>query len=140
MRKRVVAARAANGHRGRCWTVAATQLWARPGLLTPGRTWVRTVLFGRFPSTPLWQAKMTIARPLSSREGVAQLRRLAFERMRAEVGVPDLRQPIPPAPDRTVVSYAQQRLWLAHQLDPGSIAYNVPIAVRLCGPLNIAAL
>ena len=38
------------------------------------------------------------------------------------------------------VSFVQERLWFIDQLDPGSHAYNVPIAVRLKGPLEIAAL
>src|SRR5215216_4643250 len=37
-------------------------------------------------------------------------------------------------------SYAQQRLWLLDQLDPGSPAYNVPTVTRLRGRLDIAAL
>ena len=38
------------------------------------------------------------------------------------------------------LSFAQQRLWFIHQLEPDSAAYNVPIAVRLKGDLNIPAL
>jgi amino acid adenylation domain-containing protein/FkbM family methyltransferase len=38
------------------------------------------------------------------------------------------------------LSYAQQRLWFADQLRPDTALYNVPVAVRLSGPLNIAAL
>ncbi|MFI6684901.1 amino acid adenylation domain-containing protein [Streptomyces sp. NPDC050485] len=34
----------------------------------------------------------------------------------------------------------QQRLWLLHQREPGSTAYNVPLAFRLDGTLDIAAL
>jgi acyl carrier protein len=38
------------------------------------------------------------------------------------------------------VSFAQQRLWFLHQLQPRGAAYNVPAAVRLTGRLNIPAL
>jgi amino acid adenylation domain-containing protein len=41
---------------------------------------------------------------------------------------------------RLPLSFAQQRLWFLHQLDPESIAYNLPRAIRLSGPLNVAAL
>ncbi|MEO1619801.1 MAG: condensation domain-containing protein, partial [Cyanobacteria bacterium J06632_3] len=39
-----------------------------------------------------------------------------------------------------VLSSSQQRLWLLEQIDPGSIAYNMPKALRLSGPLNQVAL
>lgn len=38
------------------------------------------------------------------------------------------------------LSFAQARLWLLEQLHPGSNAYNISAAVRLCGELNITAL
>jgi amino acid adenylation domain-containing protein len=41
-----------------------------------------------------------------------------------------------PAP----LSLEQQRLWFFNQLEPGSPLYNMPIASRLRGPLNPAAL
>jgi len=38
------------------------------------------------------------------------------------------------------LSFAQQRMWLLHQLEPTSAAYNEPEAVRITGPLNVVAL
>ncbi|KPA90492.1 amino acid adenylation enzyme/thioester reductase family protein [Pseudomonas asplenii] len=42
--------------------------------------------------------------------------------------------------ERDGLSYAQQRMWFLWQLDPRSAAYNLPMAVRLQGPLDLAAL
>ena len=41
-----------------------------------------------------------------------------------------------PAP----LSFAQQRLWLIDQVQPGSAAYNMPLALRLDGRLDVGAL
>ncbi|MEZ6088046.1 MAG: amino acid adenylation domain-containing protein [Pirellulaceae bacterium] len=38
------------------------------------------------------------------------------------------------------LSFAQQRLWFLEQLDPDRCSYNMPAALRLRGPLNVAAL
>ncbi len=54
----------------------------------------------------------------------------------------------PPAPPMERVprsgplplSFAQQRLWVVDQLEPGSAAYNMPYALRLRGSLDSAAL
>ncbi len=39
-----------------------------------------------------------------------------------------------------MMSFAQERLWFLHQLDPTSAAYNIPAALRLRGPLDTEAL
>ncbi len=38
------------------------------------------------------------------------------------------------------LSFAQQRLWFIDQLAPGGTVYNIPLAVRLSGALNVMAL
>ncbi len=38
------------------------------------------------------------------------------------------------------LSFAQHRLWFLDQLRPGNISYNMPMAVRFLGALNLSAL
>ncbi|WP_122611274.1 non-ribosomal peptide synthetase [Pseudomonas viridiflava] len=42
--------------------------------------------------------------------------------------------------ERDGLSYAQQRMWFLWQLEPSSAAYNLPMAVRLDGELQVEAL
>ena len=54
-------------------------------------------------------------------------------------------EPLPPVRRVThgpsaPLSFAQQRLWILDKLEPHSAAYNLPSALRLEGPLDIAAL
>ncbi len=43
-------------------------------------------------------------------------------------------------PDRIPLSYAQQRMWFLNRFDNSSLAYNVPLAIRLTGTLDAAAM
>ncbi|HEU4325811.1 MAG TPA: amino acid adenylation domain-containing protein [Roseiflexaceae bacterium] len=75
-------------------------------------------------------------RALFEHPTVAQLAPMLERAARAEA------PPIVPAPPGTPrpLSFAQQRIWFLDQLDPGSSAYNIPLALRLDGPLDPVAL
>ncbi len=38
------------------------------------------------------------------------------------------------------LSFAQERLWFLHQREPASAAFNIPIVIRITGPLDLSAL
>ncbi|WP_327142336.1 non-ribosomal peptide synthase/polyketide synthase [Nocardia sp. NBC_01327] len=45
-----------------------------------------------------------------------------------------------PRPERLPLSPAQQRMWFLNRFDGNSIAYTIPLALRLTGDLDVAAL
>src|SRR6185295_7111621 len=45
-----------------------------------------------------------------------------------------------PDPAQAPLSFAQQRLWFIDQFQPGSPLYNVPLALRVEGPLDVRVL
>ncbi|MGO2452252.1 amino acid adenylation domain-containing protein [Pseudomonas taetrolens] len=69
--------------------------------------------------------------------------RREFLQKMQEQGVSFGQLPIPattPADEPCELSYAQQRQWFLWQLDPEGAAYHIPAALRLHGPLQVAAL
>jgi len=50
------------------------------------------------------------------------------------------RIPLAPRGSRLPLSSSQQRMWLHQRLNPGSAAYNLTVAVRLDGELDVTAL
>ncbi|MBH8554256.1 amino acid adenylation domain-containing protein [Nostocaceae cyanobacterium CENA357] len=69
-------------------------------------------------------------------------RALLEKRLQGKFAADSSEQTIPKRPHNQSVplSFAQQRLWFLHQLDPKSATYNQPVAVQLTGWLNVEAL
>ena len=71
---------------------------------------------------------------------VAGLAEVIETAIRAEQGV-ELAPILPVSRDQELpLSFAQQRMWFLNQLEPDNAYYNVPLAVRLSGKLNVTAL
>jgi len=79
-------------------------------------------------------------RDLFEAPGLADLATRVEAALQAGAGA--LLPPLVPVPRRgpLPLSFAQQRLWLVDQLEPGSPQYNMPVALRIAGPLDAEAL
>ena len=71
---------------------------------------------------------------------VAMLADVIETTSRAEQGLHELKIETVSRATEIPLSFAQQRLWYVDQLQPGGHAYNIAIAVRIKGPLNVVAL
>nr|WP_227027201.1 non-ribosomal peptide synthetase [Corallococcus soli] len=97
-------------------SLLATQVVAR----------VRTTLGVELPLGDLFTAPTVAA--LAARLGHGASKALAAPLIRADRTIP------PP------LSFAQQRLWFIDQLEPDSSLYNVPLALKFVGSLDVHAL
>src|SRR5256885_8735861 len=70
-------------------------------------------------------------------ETLSAVKRALLER-RLNASQPQLLRRMRREPARA--SFAQERLWFLQQLEPESAAYNVPRAIRILGPVNLATL
>jgi len=73
-----------------------------------------------------------------SPDKLALLSRLLEQKSQAPAGKPEI--PRRGEADHYPLSFAQERLWFTARMDPRNSAYNIPMALSLQGPLNIAAL
>ncbi|MBJ6765037.1 amino acid adenylation domain-containing protein, partial [Myxococcaceae bacterium JPH2] len=64
---------------------------------------------------------------------VAAQKAAAGNTARGTIAIQDRSRPLP-------LSFAQQRLWFVDQLEPGTSLYNVPMAVRMEGVVDVALL
>jgi aspartate racemase len=81
----------------------------------------------------------TIKRPMADLSAEA---RELFELLLKKEGLNPSRSHVPreKKADSFRLSFAQERFWFLEQLDPDSSAYNVPVAFRLTGSLNVPEL
>jgi len=81
---------------------------------------------------------MITSQPTQKQEGRTALWRSVRSVVNSQRQAPPL-QPVPRT-GTLPLSFAQERLWLLHQLEPDNPIYNKSIIQRLKGPLNVAAL
>ncbi|HEX8115992.1 MAG TPA: condensation domain-containing protein, partial [Pyrinomonadaceae bacterium] len=79
-------------------------------------------------------------RTLFQHPTVRELSRKIEEALHGEHGIQSPPMARAPRDEALPLSFAQQRLWFMAQLGPGGSSYNVPVAVRLKGALDLTAL
>ncbi|WP_143281756.1 non-ribosomal peptide synthetase, partial [Caballeronia cordobensis] len=76
-------------------------------------------------------------RTLFDAPSVASLAEALEESSREASALPPLQAM--PRPAKLPLSFAQERLWFLEQLNPEQSTYNIPVAVRLSGSLDVSA-
>lgn len=89
-------------------------------------------------TSPIAPSPLDIASPTAAQPAPPALQNLSAEEKRRLLT--ELLQRKAAQPQRHQPSLAQERLWFLHQLDNQSAHYNMLIAWRLTGNLNVAAL
>ena len=118
--------------------------WASPGSAST----TTSSLLAAIPSRPRrccrgWAAELQIELPANAlfhSPTVAELAAVITRQLATQGG--DRTPPIPRrnANEPCPLSFAQQRLWVLDQLEPGNPAYNMHVALRLSGRLSAEAL
>ncbi|MFF6888103.1 amino acid adenylation domain-containing protein, partial [Streptomyces sp. NPDC012421] len=101
-----------------------------------GHSLLATRLVGRVRS--VLDAELTI-RELFDAPTVAGIA-TTLDRAGHETVAADTPHRVDRRPERVPASYAQHRWWFLDRLDGASATYNIPAALRLTGPLDVAAL
>ena len=72
----------------------------------------------------------------------AAKQRLLAQRLKGIAAPAKKASQVPPRPPQepAPLSFAQHQLWVIDQMTPGNPAYNIPVAYRLGGPLNVVLL
>ncbi len=87
------------------------------------------------------RSRMGIDLPLTALFECTSIARIAGLIVTAEKGrIPAIRPVDRTNFERLPLSFAQERLWFVHQLEPGNVAYNLPKGIVLHGELNIDQL
>ncbi|MGC0365272.1 amino acid adenylation domain-containing protein [Rhodococcus sp. 27YEA15] len=99
-----------------------------------GNSLIATRVVARLGEALDAQVPVRVLFEASSVQGVAA-------RVESEAGS-GARVPLVPQsrPERVPLSLAQQRMWFLNRFEPESTAYNLPVAIRLSGSLDVAAL
>ncbi|MEW5929291.1 MAG: AMP-binding protein, partial [Gemmatimonadota bacterium] len=87
------------------------------------------------------EASLGVSVPISSLLDDTRIERLAAELFHEVfLGRASTPAPVEPAEGGAPLSFAQERLWFLDVLQPGTAAYNIPLALRISGGLDAAAL